>query len=826
MPRVKQIRQETQFFPKKLIEKLKYIKQYPLTFVEAPSGFGKTSSLRYFFENEVESEALVYWHTFSDKLPKNSWKYFCSLINEIDTRSAEELISTGLPDNETLPIIKEIFRNIICKQETYIVLDDFMAWNLPVSGQFLMALSEHGSKKLHIVVATQILSREEHSEIIENSRFYFLQPSALIFSKDDIDAYYRLAGLTLNNIQLDELSNITEGWIMALYLQMLSFIENGKFHKGSMDNLINKALWNKLDENEKMILLSLSIFKRFSIVQATAFSKLSSAQTELLLKDKRVFVNFDKEEKMYYFHNLFHNFLNEQFEHLPIEKQREIYLIGGDIANKTGDRLNTLRFYYLSTYWENFLSLPLTSYEIADISDEISKPMIIDILKNTPFEVKCKYPMSIVPLAFTLFFLNENAMLISMKDEIYQIIEKSDISQNKKDILLGETELLLSFLEFNRIDSMSVRHRKAIELLKGPTGLINIKSSWTFGSPSIFFLYHREVGGLEKELSQMDECMPIYYKLANGHGTGAEDIMRAETHFMRGEIEEAEIICHRALINADNKEQNSIYQCGLFLLARIAIIQGDENKLKNFIVSFEERSCYNTEDLCRYTLAISKAYLNLLLGKTEDIAPWIAEGDINDRRMVIMIQPFVYIIYGRYLLDKKEYLKLIGICQHMLGISSIFPNILSQIYAKIYMTLALYATGKQQEAIDYLKSAIEMATPDRVYIPFAENYKSLVKLLSNVMVSDKESLTNIILLSEKLTNSIDKLTKSSESGSSLTKKEKEIIVRIKKGLKNTEIGAEMFISVNTVKTHIKQIYKKLGISSKAQLIMLEIKDIK
>ena len=344
MARVKQIKQETKFFPKKLIEKLKYIKQYPLTFVEAPSGFGKTSSLRYFFENEVESESQVYWHTFSDISPKNSWKYFCSLIDKIDTRSAEELISAGSPDNETLPIIKEIFRNIICKQETYIVLDDFMTWNLPVSGQFLMALSEHGSKKLHIVVATQILSREEHSEIIESSRFYFLQPSALIFTKDDIDTYYRLAGLTLNNIQLDELSNITEGWIMALYLQMLSFIENGRFHKGSMDNLINKALWNKLDENEKMILLSLSIFKRFSLVQATAFSKLSSAQTELLLKDKRVFVNFDKEEKMYYFHNLFHKFLNEQFEHLPIEKQREIYLIGGDIANKTGDRLNTLRF--------------------------------------------------------------------------------------------------------------------------------------------------------------------------------------------------------------------------------------------------------------------------------------------------------------------------------------------------------------------------------------------------------------------------------------------------------------------------------------------------
>lgn len=825
MGRVKQIKQETQFFPKKLIEKLKYIKHYPLTFVEAPSGFGKTSSLRYFFDNEIDHETSVLWHTFSGESLKNSWKYFCSLINEFDTESSNQLIATGLPDKETLPLLKKIFRNINCNQETYIVLDDFMAWDLPESGKFLMALSEHREKKLHIVVASQILSREEHDEIIESSRFYLLQESALIFSRDDIDAYYRQAGLALNSVQLNELSVITEGWIMALYLQMLSFIENGKFHKGSMDNLIHKALWNKLDDIEKIFLLSLSIFTRFSLIQATAFSKLSSAQTELILKDKRVFVNYDKEERMYYFHSLFHSFLKEQFELLPIEKQREIYLIGGDVANKAGDRLNTLRFYYLSTVWEKFLSLPLTSYEIADISDEISKPMIIDILKNTPFETKCKYPMSVVPLAFTLFFLNEKAMLISMKDEIYQIIEKSYIDKSKKDILLGETELLLSFLEFNRIDSMSIRHRRAIELLKGPTNLINIKSSWTFGSPSIFCLYHREVGGLDKEISQMDECMPIYYELASGHGTGAEDIMRAEAHFMRGEIEEAQIVCHRALINADNKGQNSIYQCGLFLLAQIAILQGDQNKLQDFLVKFEECSRQNTEDLCRYTLAMSKAYLNLLLGKTDEIAPWIAEGDINDRRMVIMIQPFAYIIYCRYLLNKKEYLKLIGACQHMLAISSIFPNILSQIYAKIYMTFAFNATGKQEKAIDSLKSAIEMAMPDGIYIPFAENYKGISKLLSKILVLDKTNFNNIAHLSEKLADSIDKLTKSSELESYLTPKEKEIIKMIKKGLKNTEIATEMFISVNTVKTHIKQIYNKLGISSKTQLIMLEIKDI-
>ncbi len=54
----------------------------------------------------------------------------------------------------------------------------------------------------------------------------------------------------------------------------------------------------------------------------------------------------------------------------------------------------------------------------------------------------------------------------------------------------------------------------------------------------------------------------------------------------------------------------------------------------------------------------------------------------------------------------------------------------------------------------------------------------------------------------------------------VSKREKEIIELLLKGSSNREIADTLFISPNTVKTHIKNIYRKLGVKNRVQLIYL------
>jgi DNA-binding NarL/FixJ family response regulator len=54
----------------------------------------------------------------------------------------------------------------------------------------------------------------------------------------------------------------------------------------------------------------------------------------------------------------------------------------------------------------------------------------------------------------------------------------------------------------------------------------------------------------------------------------------------------------------------------------------------------------------------------------------------------------------------------------------------------------------------------------------------------------------------------------------LTDREREVLVLIARGLSNQELAEQLFIADNTVKTHVKRIFTKLGARDRAQAIVI------
>ncbi|WP_312475686.1 response regulator transcription factor [Neobacillus sp.] len=61
--------------------------------------------------------------------------------------------------------------------------------------------------------------------------------------------------------------------------------------------------------------------------------------------------------------------------------------------------------------------------------------------------------------------------------------------------------------------------------------------------------------------------------------------------------------------------------------------------------------------------------------------------------------------------------------------------------------------------------------------------------------------------------------------SSLTPREKEILLLVSEGLTNRQIAENLFIAENTVKNHIKNLLEKLGLENRAQLASYAVKYI-
>lgn len=93
--------------------------------------------------------------------------------------------------------------------------------------------------------------------------------------------------------------------------------------------------------------------------------------------------------------------------------------------------------------------------------------------------------------------------------------------------------------------------------------------------------------------------------------------------------------------------------------------------------------------------------------------------------------------------------------------------------------------------------------------------KGVRKILAGEMWLSRKQLTDVLLLVRERNSTSISLTPASE----LTLREREILRLIAAGLPNQSIAERLYISTNTVKTHISNIYKKIDVVNRVQAIL-------
>ena len=430
---------------------------------------------------------------------------------------------------------------------------------------------------------------------------------------------------------------------------------------------------------------------------------------------------------------------------------------------------------------------------------------MLNALDNCPAETLKAYPFAILVLMRRMFTWRQIPKMLELKALLLTAIrEHPELSEEERGNLLGECDLILSFLCYNDISAMSRLHRSASAQMFRPAISIQSSGGWTFGSPSVLMMFHRAPGAMESELAEMDECMPHYYKVTNHHGQGAETIMRAEALFCQGRFTDAHIELERAYAQVKDNGQINMALCCDFLSRRLSLYTDVEQRY-----TFEERYA----DLLRYHDAswinlwsATSAYYHALRGETDKIPEIFSQHRLSDINMLAPGKPMMEMIENQVYLAQDAYAKVIGHSAQLLAVCEAMHYALVALHIRIQTAAAYEHLGKREEARAWLGKALSGAAPDGLVMPFVENYAHLKPLLA------RERKTDLIAKITELGEAAGARNAASAHPAAfdaLTPREFEIVELIAQRLSNREIAEKLYLSEGSVKQYVNQIYSKL-----------------
>lgn len=823
MQKVKRNASELYYFSKQLKDRMSGMEQYPLTLVEAPSGFGKTTAVREYLKKYSGMPVCSHWYTCMGEAPAKVWDGICSLFGEIDEETAAKLRSLELPTLDSLADMVLLLRKVRCVRDTFLVIDNYQLFGSEIKRQIINALSVHGDDKLHIVFITQPLC-DKPEDTVHYANVYEIDSLDLVFARDSIESYFRMSGLALSDSELDYVHRSTEGWAAAIRLQLLNYQQRGTFeHTSDIEQLIKIAVWNKLSEEEKLFLLSVSVLESFTTKQALIMTEGKALSDSILnLLETNSFIRYFPKTDLYYMHSILQDYLRNHFYNHQTEAFiHRILHRAGDACAAMEQYYPAARFYYEVSDYDAILALPFDAVYLNNQKEKDILEFIANLVQTCPEHILRKNPLCVIGFAFQLYMGGWYAAFGRLSRLIVAMIDDPEgIGEKELYRIKGEFALLTSFNEYNDIQKMSEGHKAAMKYLDSPSRFLLPTAPWTFMNISVLTMYWSKSGELEKELGYMDECMPHYSKLARGHGTGADSVMRAEAMLLQGLDQEAEALCHKAIYLCGEQKQLGLGLCAELILARIAMLRGDEAM---YITSLEKIRKHTIDKPERFLLRmaeLSLASLSLTLGNAKELAEWLYDLESMKKVLYAPALPQGNVLYGKLLLINKRYNELYGLSGPMLGMAKKMNYLLPQVYHLIYLAIAKHSQGETKEAQEHLRQALAISLPDKVYLPFAEHGAMLRPLLDSITmtVENREGLKQLVKLAKRQENGMRATQKKLLlSKSPLTPRERDIALLARERLSAGEIAEALFIAESTVRSALKKIYSKLDIHSKAEL---------
>ncbi len=829
------------------------------TLISAPAGYGKTTLVADWLKHAGSPFTWINIDK-SDNDPARFSTYLVAALQKIFEKIG--LITKSiLKTPQQIPVellasslVSEIS---LAPQPFTLVLDDYHLIKNGFIHEIVHFLLEHQPPPLNLLILTREDPPFPLARMRIQNRMLEIRIKDLRFSIEEIKSFFKITmRLDLRDEVLETLNSRTEGWVASLQLAALSIKEgdpdeiadfikefNGN-NRYVVDYFVEEVLQNKADD-VRDFLFKTSILERLCAGLCDAVTDRTDSRKVLaeLEHDNFFLIPMDEQQKWYRYHPLFSNFLRTrgfEYQNAELYKKATSWFEANDLI------LEAVKHTLLSK--DDVEAERLIKKGAITLLQNGNYMTLLNWLNSVSEETVQKSSELSVLKAWALFLAGQieeaEAYIAELEidfSEQENIINKSRLLSLKAWLADSMGEVIVSELVSQALLPIEeeVPFFKILNLL--PLGHAKYHLGCTPESTKIFteaYQLSRRLGnhfiamcalhrlafnlieqGRRREAEKI--CRQVITQCVDRYGRplpvigmayiplaaacyAANNLARAQDYAIKG-IE----YCRRF------KFEYFLLENGESILAKIKLAFGETEEALSIIGGRYHDELRVTGARLADKFANVKAEIALKQGNREAALRWARSRHFAYSDKPIIKCELEYFTYARLLLLQDNLKEAEILLNNLAGSAEEGERYGRLITIRILQSLTQRAKGCDKKAFLFLEQAVRLAVPEDYRRPFLDEGKKVDQLLAEVRQTAPKFVEQI-LSDFKRSQAEDYATTLFKP---ISRREQEVLQLISNGLSNNEIAEKLFISLGTVKWHINNIFRKLGVNSRIKAII-------
>lgn len=850
----------------RLIERLNASLDRKLTLISASVGFGKTTLVS---EWVADCDRPTAWLSLDEG--DNDLARFLTYLVAALQRVAPEvggglvstLTSTQPPTTQSLltGLLNEI---AALPHKILFVLDDYHVIDSKPIDDTLAFLLEHLPPQMHLVIATRENPQFPLGRLRARGLLTELRATDLRFTPDEAATFLnQVVGLGLSAEEIASLESRTEGWIAGLQLASLSmqgrqdlsafiraFAGDNRY---IVDYLLEEVLQRQPDHVRRFLLQTSILDKLFGpLCEAVTEEAEGSSRLEALERGNFFLVPLDEKRQWYRYHHLFAEVLSV---HLQMEQPDQVaalhrrasqwYALHGSAADAIRHSLAAADFARAADLVE--LASPA-------MSRSRQEGTLLGWMQALPEEVlRCRPVLSawyagvmlscglVEGVADRLRDAEEPPAEMVVADEeafrhlpsiiamyraghglaLGDLPTTSHFAQRVLDLIPAEDHLrrgaavaMLGLAAWNGGD-LKEGYRMFAE------GMASLQKAGNISDAVGGLNALVDIGMAQGELRQVMRTCQRGLQLAAEHGEPTirgtadmyvgmaelfyewNDLPAAMQHLLKGEAQGE----HTGFPQYPHRWRVA--------MARVRVAEGDLNEALNLLEEAERLYLSNMFPNVR-PIAALKARVWVAQGRPGEALAWAREQGLSADDPLSYLREFEQITLARVLLasDRAEVMDLL---ERLLRAAEAGGRAGSAIEILILQALAYQRRGDLRAALLSLERALSIAEPEGYVRIFVDEGQPMVALLEAALKQGiaREYVRRLLTAFGTPEGKREvKPTANAPLIEPLSERERDVLRLLGTDLSGPEMASHLMVSLNTLRTHTKKIYDKLGVNNR------------